>query len=243
MSSFTGAEFPSTHWSVVAEAGDPDSAARGEALDGLARRYNKPLRAFVCRRLHVSPDKADDLVQEFFLKKFLKERLLESADRNRGRFRFFLLGAMRNFLADEARFAARPVRAAGLDAVGIDTLAEPADSKSDPELLFEADCARQIIQEALDLMRHDLGGDGSDLWQVFQSRILEPLFHAREPESHDELADRLGLESPDQSSNRLITAKRAFYRSLRSVLREYAGREPNLEEEIADLRSALCKVR
>src|SRR5437868_1665072 len=93
------AEFVPTRWSVVLEAGqrlDPHAAA---ALAELCQRYWYPLYAYVRRRGH-DAEEARDLTQEFFAR-LLERNTLAMAVPERGRFRAFLLTALKNFLANE----------------------------------------------------------------------------------------------------------------------------------------------
>ena len=91
--------FGTTHWSVVMMAGQEDSPAAAAALERLCRTYWYPLYHYACRRGYAAAD-AQDLTQEFFAR-LLEGRWLEQADRKRGRFRSFLLAALKHFLANE----------------------------------------------------------------------------------------------------------------------------------------------
>src|SRR5437660_1288726 len=92
-------EFDSTHWSVVLRAGDSKGPQYAESLEKLCRAYWYPLYAFV-RRNRRDPEEARDLTQEFFAK-LLEKKWLAQADPARGRFRTFLLAALKHFLANE----------------------------------------------------------------------------------------------------------------------------------------------
>ena len=100
-------EFQTTHWSVVLAARDTASPQAEAALAELCRTYWYPLYAFVRRKGH-SPHDAQDLTQAFFAR-LLEKNYVAQADRERGRFRTYLLAALTHFLADEwdrARVAA-----------------------------------------------------------------------------------------------------------------------------------------
>src|SRR6266576_2455639 len=84
-----GAEFSTTHWSVVLEAGQGDSPAASEALEYLCRCYWYPVYVFVRRKGH-SPADAQDLAQQFFAR-FLERKYVALADQSRGKFRTFLV--------------------------------------------------------------------------------------------------------------------------------------------------------
>src|SRR5436305_1443823 len=91
---FGQARFLTTRWSVVLSCSDSatDEEKAQAALAELCKVYWRPVFGFICRQGHSVPD-AQDLTQEFFAK-VLKGRLLQSADRNRGRFRSLLLTAL-----------------------------------------------------------------------------------------------------------------------------------------------------
>jgi RNA polymerase sigma-70 factor (ECF subfamily) len=91
--------FATTRWSVVIAAQQEPTSVADEALETLCRTYWYPLYAYVRRAGHSAHD-AQDLTQEFFARLLAKE-WLNSADRGKGRFRSFLLVAMKRFLAKE----------------------------------------------------------------------------------------------------------------------------------------------
>ena len=94
-----GHEFATTRWTIVLAAGDAANPQAGKALATLCQTYWMPLYAFVRRRGYAPAD-AEDLVQEFFAR-LLERRLVGQADRERGRFRTFLLTALSHFVANE----------------------------------------------------------------------------------------------------------------------------------------------
>src|SRR5438874_12521201 len=92
-------DFRTTHWSLVLAAGHPDSPEAAGALAQLCGIYWYPIYAFVRRRGYDADD-AQDLTQEFFVR-LLAKNYLRTADRQRGRFRSFLMGALKHFLDNE----------------------------------------------------------------------------------------------------------------------------------------------
>src|SRR4051794_18240223 len=93
------AYFVTTRWSVVLAAQDSSSPNSAAALEVLCRTYWYPLYAFV-RRSGRSPDDAQDLTQEFFAR-LLAQNWLRVVLPEKGRFRTFLLVAMKRFLSNE----------------------------------------------------------------------------------------------------------------------------------------------
>src|SRR5688500_11976483 len=91
--------FPSTHWSVVLSAGNEASLTTDLARERLCRAYWYPLYAYV-RRVGRSPEDAEDLVQGFFAY-LLEKNSFGRAHKEIGRFRTFLLSALKNYLHNE----------------------------------------------------------------------------------------------------------------------------------------------
>src|ERR1700729_356739 len=92
-------QFPTTRWTLVVAAGDPQRKDSRSALVSLCENYWYPLYAYLRRRGH-APDEAQDLTQEFFMR-LLGGRYLDKADPEKGRFRSFILTSLKFFAADE----------------------------------------------------------------------------------------------------------------------------------------------
>src|SRR5439155_5958004 len=114
----SSARFALTRWSVVMAAGRSDSTHARQALEQLCRTYWHPIYAFVRRQGHSPPD-AQDLTQEFFAR-LLAKNYLGAVDRAKGRFRSFLLAALKHFLANEWDKARAQKRGGNLVLVPID---------------------------------------------------------------------------------------------------------------------------
>ena len=91
--------FPTTRWTLVVAAGDPQRKDSRSALVSLCENYWYPLYAYLRRRGH-APDEAQDLTQEFFMR-VLEGRYLNKADPEKGRFRSFILTSLKFFAADQ----------------------------------------------------------------------------------------------------------------------------------------------
>lgn len=92
-------QFGNTQWSQVLRAADPGAQGFEPALQSLCQTYWYPLYAFVRRTGH-SPQDAEDLTQAFFAR-LLDKNYIATADREKGRFRTFLIIALKRFLANE----------------------------------------------------------------------------------------------------------------------------------------------
>ena len=146
--------FVTTHWSVVLTAGGSDTTGARQALAKLCQTYWYPLYAYVRRRNYSPPD-AEDLTQEFFAR-FLEHHWVAHADREKGRFRSFLLSAMNHFLANEWDKARAQKRGGGalLLPLQFDTAEtrygrEPANNVT-PEQQFERRWALTLLENTVE---------------------------------------------------------------------------------------------
>ena len=156
--------FPTTHWSIVLEVGQQDSSRSAEALTQLCRTYWYPLYAYVRRKGYPAHD-AQDLTQEFFAR-LLARNYLTAADRNRGKFRSFLLGSLEHFLAREWTRAHAEKRGGTQPPFSFDDahaegryFKEPANELT-PERLFDRRWATTVLETALDGLRQEYLGRG-----------------------------------------------------------------------------------
>jgi len=145
--------FATTHWSVVVEAGQNNSAEAFEAMTQLCRTYWYPLYAYVRRKGYPAPD-AQDLTQEFFAR-LLARNYVTAADRQKGKFRSFLLGTFEHFLAKEWRRAHAEKRGGGRAAFSLDEidaenryLLEPAHDLT-PAKIFDRRWATTLLAQAM----------------------------------------------------------------------------------------------
>ncbi len=192
--------FASTHWSVVVRAGAATTAEAMTGLDQLCRQYWQPLYYFVRRRGHNRED-AQDLTQGFFAR-ILEKGLIGAANRERGRFRTFLLTSLSNYLADEWDRANRQKRGGGQQFLSLEHAASaeellPPDT-STPDQLFERRWAQAVLEVVLQRLRTELDGrDGQGRFDL----LKEFLFSHRGEVSYADAAKRLGLsESATKSA-------------------------------------------
>ena len=187
-------EFATTHWSLVVAA-KSDEASRTlarKSLEELCRAYWYPLYAFVRYRGYSSED-AQDLTQSFFAR-IIETRGFASADPERGRFRSYLLGAMKHFLANEWHRAQAQKRGGGLTFLALDALdpegryaLEPAVS-IDPDAAFDRKWAQESLARAMESLRaeSEAGGKG-ELFEALKGSLT-----GDEP-ARSETAERLGM--------------------------------------------------
>jgi len=245
MSSHGGGDFerfPTTHWSLVARAGVDEAERKREALGKLLGRYVPPLRAHLVYRRRLSDADADDAVQQFVADKILQRDLIAKAERERGKFRTFLLTSLNRWLNNRLRDESAQKRSpAGGVVVRAGERSADLAATDDVTDIFDAQWARQVLDHALVQMQAECERTGrGDVWGVFQCRLLRPLLEGAPPTAYEELVSRFGLESPARASNVLMTAKRMFTRALRSVVGEYARGPDEIDLEISELRNILA---
>jgi RNA polymerase sigma factor (sigma-70 family) len=159
--------FPSTHWSVVLAAGDSASPAADRALEHLCRGYWQPVYAF-CRRTGVNAEDARDFTQAFFAD-LLRGNSFKRADPARGRFRSYLLGALKHFLADERDRAQARKRGGDIEFVPIDLVLaesryglEPA-CEGTSDSAYDRAWALAVLDRALSRLREEFTLSGRDV--------------------------------------------------------------------------------
>jgi DNA-directed RNA polymerase specialized sigma24 family protein len=114
------AAFRTTRWSVVLSAQRQSSEDAAQSLEMLCQQYWPPLFAYVRHRGYSEHD-AQDLTQSFFTR-LLEKDCLAAVDREQGRFRSFLLMAMKRFLANEWDRLSAQKRGGGTKIISMDSL-------------------------------------------------------------------------------------------------------------------------
>jgi RNA polymerase sigma factor (sigma-70 family) len=151
-------QFPTTRWSLVAAAGDPQRKEARSALSSLCENYWYPLYAYLRRRGYPA-DAAQDLTQEFFTR-VLAGRYLDRADPEKGRFRSFLLTSLKFFVADEVDRQRARKRGGGM-VVALELssgeeryLREPAHDET-PERIYERRWALSVLERVVEKLREE----------------------------------------------------------------------------------------
>ena len=236
--------FPSTHWSMVAATQQPDEGAAAEALGRLLMRYHGPLTTYITRKFILAEHDAADLFQGFVARVVLDKQLIHKAQRTEGRrFRSYLLTALHRYVVSEhRRFQAAtrnpPGGCQSLDEVGPDLDRAMAPDSS---TAFDVAWARGVLQQAVDRMKAECGGNGRlEVWDLFEQRLLNPILHGAAPVPYEDLVRKHGWDSPAQAHNLMVTAKRMFTRCLREVVAEYALSPTDINTELCELQAILA---
>jgi RNA polymerase sigma-70 factor (ECF subfamily) len=233
--------FVTTHWSVVLAAGHGDTTRADDALAHLCQTYWYPLYAYARRRGYSPPD-AEDLTQEFFAR-LLKHNWIAHADRHKGRFRSFLLMAMKRFLAKEWD-KAKALKRGGqvqfvplqLDTAETRYTRESADTHT-PEQLFDKQWAMTLLDTVLKRLRGEYVGNGKG--GLFE--VLEPcLIGKRESQPYAALATQLGMT--EGAVKVAVCRLRERYREcLKQEIAHTVASPAEVEEELRHLFRVLAR--
>jgi RNA polymerase sigma-70 factor (ECF subfamily) len=228
-----------THWSVVLAAAHGQSPAAAAALEELCRGYWYPLYVFVRRQGH-GPQDAEDLLQAFFTR-FLEKDYLSEVDRSKGRFRSFLLAALKHFLANEWDKANARKRGGGAQFISLDSedaasryWEEPA-SELTPERLYEQRWACVLLERVMQRLKRDSAEAGKD--QFFEA--LKPfLVGESRSVTYAQLALELGT-SEAALKMKVQRLRQAYQRLLRDEIAQTVADPAEAEDEIRHLFSVV----
>jgi RNA polymerase sigma-70 factor (ECF subfamily) len=212
---------------VVSAGGDPSPEA-GRALALLCENYWFPLYAFV-RRAGRSAEDAQDLTQEFFAR-LMAQGAIAKADRQKGKFRTFLLAALKHFLADERDRACSLKRGGGRTVISLDSLdaetryrLEPASDLT-PEKMFEKQWALSLLERVLTRLDAEMAAGKPALFAA----LKETLTGIR-PTTYAAIGVELGM-----TEGAVKVAAHRMRRRCRALLREEIAQTVPDAGEIGD---------
>jgi DNA-directed RNA polymerase specialized sigma24 family protein len=231
--------FTTTHWSVVLEA-QTESPTAQEALEKLCHIYWPPIYSFV-RKNGVDPEEAKDVTQKFFAD-LLEHRSLTAVRKEKGRFRSYLLGALKYFLADEQRRVMAIKRGKGQRLIPLEELTagersemEPADSIT-AEQIYERQWACTLLERVLGLLKNEyIAAGNAALFDCLKQLLPD------EPgsPSQADIAGQLGM-----TANAVRQAFHRFRQRYQLLLREEIAHTVATPGDVEDeLRHLIAVVR
>jgi RNA polymerase sigma factor (sigma-70 family) len=231
--------FVTTHWSVVLAARAPDAPRAAAALAELCRTYWYPLYAFVRRKGH-SPHDAQDLTQAFFAR-LVEKNYVAQADRERGRFRTYLLAALTHFLADEWDKTQRLKRGGGMEIVSFDAASaeeryrlEPVE-QLDASKLYERRWVTTLFDKVLARMEEEFRDSGKG--RLFEG-LKSSLIAEDSVVSYAQLGAQLGLK--EDAVKQAVHRMRRRYRELfREEIAQTVAGPDGVEDELKHIFAVL----
>lgn len=231
--------FTTTHWSVVLDAQSESPTAQA-ALEKLCHIYWPPIYSFVQRK-GIDPEEAKDVTQEFFAD-LLEHRNLTAVRKEKGRFRSYLLGALKYFLADERRRAMAIKRGKGQRLIPLEELngderigIEPADSLT-AEQIYDRRWASTLLERVLGLLKNEYVSAGNAALFDCLKQLLPD-----EPgsPSQADIAGQLGM-----TANAVRQAFHRFRQRYQLLLREEIAHTVATPGDVEDeLRHLIAVVR
>ena len=230
--------FPTTRWTLVVAAADPQGKGTRSALVSLCESYWYPLYAYIRRRGYPA-DQAQDLTQQFFIR-VLEGRYLDRADPHKGRFRAFILTSLKFFLSDEAD-RDRAQKRGGGNILSLEISSgeeryqrEPPHNET-PERIFDRRWALSVLDRVMDRLREEFVQHGRldhfDRLKVFLLDRAETPYAA--------LARELGTS--EGALKVAIHRLRKRYRDLfRLEIAETVADPADVESELRFLATALA---
>lgn len=237
--------FNTTHWSLIAElpgrADDQEEGRAREALEHLCNAYWRPLYAFARYSGH-SAENAQDITQAF-LARIIETGGLGGADRSRGRFRSYLLGAMKHFMANERNQARAHKRGGGRRFIDRDIadlesyIAAHADitKPTDADRAFDRDWAHETTAAAL----RQLGAEWAERGRADQFQTLCPTLTGEGP-ARSELSARLGI-TENAVSVAIHRLRQRYATLVREAVARTVANEKDIEDEMRYLVGVLRK--
>ena len=231
-------EFTTTHWSVVLAAGGAPSPQADAALEELCRTYWYPLYAYV-RSSGYSPANAEDLTQEFFARLLAKD-YLAAVHPERGRFRWFLLCAVKRFLLNEQERDSAGKRGGTSRHVPFD--GEKAEQRyrldaadlNSPDRLFDRAWAANLIETTYQRIEEEYSLEGK---KSLFLRLRTFLSGDKADLTYAELG--AGLRMTEGAMKVAVHRLRRRYRDLlREQVAHTVHTPADLEEELRSLRAA-----
>jgi len=238
--------FPSTQWSVVLAAGksQAEPLLAHAALAELCQIYWAPLYSFVRSRGYAVHD-AQDLTQSFFAY-LIEHKIYTRVDRQKGRFRSFLLASLKNFLADASDREHTLKRGGGQSFLPLheeqikeaESLFQNHRTARTEELIFDRSWAEALVSAALERLSADYKGEAKE--KLFNELRIFLAGCAGAPPAYVELAVRLGVTESTLRSH--VTRLRARYREvLRAEVRRTVDTEAEVDEELHELLHVLTR--
>lgn len=229
--------FPETHWTMLARATLNGDAAGRAALEELCRRYWPAVRDFLTAR-GLAPEEAEDVTQDFFAG-LVKSGGWHTADRARGKFRSFLLGALERTLTERRRRRMAQKRGGGGAAMSLEELAdagiEPAEAEDD--LRFDAAWAERVLEVAMDVLERELAEQG----RGEEFAVLVPFLGASAGNAaNDTAAAVLGI-SPAAAKTKIFRLRQRFRDCILAEVSRTVETPHEAEQEMSYLFAVLSQ--
>jgi RNA polymerase sigma-70 factor (ECF subfamily) len=241
-----GKLFLTTHWSLIEKVGVSDLDKNRALIELLIKKYWKPVYCYLYRRGYKN-EEAKDLTQGFFQEVVLGRKLIDKADRTKGRFRSFLLTALNHYLINihHKETAKRHIPREKLFSMEIADMSilPQAISTLTPEDCFTYTWVSSMLEQIVAAVKLECEENGKIVhWQIFHDRILRPIINGSDPPALEDICEKYSISNTIKASNMIVTVKRRFQALLQQHIRNSVMSEKEADEELKEIRRFLPKV-
>ena len=231
--------FEDTPWTAIDKLRAGENANSDAVTGDLLKPYWKPVYCYLRRKGHGN-EEAKDLTQGFFYEIVLGQKLIQQADRAKGRFRTFLLTALDRYLVSVHRkkTAKKRMPKEGLIRFEDVGTAEMPDAIS--EFTPEESFSYAWLSGLLDAMLMEIEAEccACDMrthWQLFHARVVQPIMEAKRPPSLTEICGEYGIEDSQKASKMIYTVKRRLRAAIKQCVRQSVSSEDEVDQEISEM--------
>ena len=239
--------FQATHWTAIERIGISNDICSAALVADLLRTYWKPVYCYL-RHKGYNNEQAKDLTQGFFREVVLGRKLIQQADRVKGRFRTLLLRALDRYLIsvhrkDTARKRIPQDRLISLEDSNFPELPK-ATSNLNSEDIFHYTWVCELLDRLLEEVETECLHRGMAMhWDLFHDRVLSPIITCAESPSLEELCHKYGVASTVKVSSMIFSVKRRFRSAMKRLMRKSVASEAQINEEMLELMKFLVKGR
>jgi RNA polymerase sigma-70 factor (ECF subfamily) len=226
----------------VLAAGAETPARAREGMAQVCGVYWRPIYAYL-RRIGYAREEAEDLTQSFF-QHVLENDMLRRASREKGRFRSFLVGALKLCLADEQARRHTLKRGGRIEFISTDEVeAEELhqlriDHQVSPDEILDARWAGVLLERALETVRSELNTEGKP--KTFE--LLSPFLAGAKPTiAYEDIAKDLGI-SLGAVKTKIRRLRQRFAAAVRSEIMQTVAAPHEAENELRELHDVFARL-
>lgn len=233
-------EFATTHWSLVVSSREDDSDIRRASLGELCETYWYPLFAYLRRKGH-QPDQSADYVQSFFVELIDKD-FLEAVSPEKGRFRWFLMSAIKRYVSKELEKQSAKKRGGGRQLFSLDVddaeqryQLEPVEGWT-AEKLFDRRWAMAVLQQALkELSDHHEAKGKLELYNALNQTLTGMQMSQQQ---YEEIGAQFRM-TPGAVKVAAMRLRDKYRRTLQDIVAQTVVENDRIDDELEELLKAL----
>lgn len=235
--------FPATEWTQLEGVRQGQAEERQAAIATLLERYWRPVYVWL-RKQGYPPEVAEEYTQGFFCDIVLERDMIRRADRTRGRFRTFLLTALKGFVSDAYRkkHAIKRNPAGSLVSLDFGQVSMEGPVLTSPDAAFDFMWASNLLDRVIEQLRREYQAKDKEAhWKVFSAKVLRPILDGTPDPSYESICQDLGVPDVHKAAAMTTSVKRRFRTVLRQMVRPHVESDPEVDDEISELLAILSQ--